>query len=246
MEGDYFGGANQVSAQLAFNERHRLVILNTETGARRNLGVFTPTTTSIVELEVTADETVIRDSYLPTVSVLPNLGSLPARDGVAVNSTVAEQGVGVDEYSVNILTNGTQLYNQTFDGAGSNEASLDLEGLAGGEVTVWVNWTTVDGQTEQVDTRYRIREVGNGHALLPVLQSADMGGDTPNTMSSLLVIVLALFATAIAATRMGSGPSGLMGMIVMAGGALIGWVPFGWLVAGAVTWLVLSGVQNRI
>jgi hypothetical protein len=65
-------------------------------------------------------------------------------------------------------------------------------------------------------------------------------------MSSLLVVVLALFSTAIAATRMGSGPSGLMGMIVVAGGALIGWIPFGWLVAGAVTWLVLSGVQNRI
>jgi hypothetical protein len=249
VEGDFFGAANSMAAQLAFNERHRIVITNTATGATRELGSFTPTATATVELEVHNDDEIVNERFAPTAAFDPDVGSLPA----ASSDVSVDVGPGgktlVTYYFSARLENGTELFNTSGSSADGEtlESTIGLAGAEDQNVTLYLNWTAADGDTGSESRVYTVREsFDNQYALLPTLLNADVGGETPNTLTSLLVVLAALLATGYAATEMGSGPAGLVGLGVVAMGALVDFVPFGWLVAGSIAWLVMAGVRNRL
>jgi hypothetical protein len=239
-----------MAAQLAFNERHRIVITNTATGATRELGSFTPTATATVELEVHSDDELVNERFAPSVAFRPAVGSLPADSGVNVSADVGPGDKELSSYYFSgRLGNGTEVFNTSGSSAdgGTLSATADLGSTGGQELTLYLNWTAADGATGSESKTVSLREsFDNEFGLLPTIMSADLGGDTPNALSSLLVVVSAVLATGYAATEMGSGPAGLVGLGVVAMGAVVGFVPFGWLVAGSVGWLVMSGVRNRL
>jgi len=251
VEGDYFGIANRVSAQLLFNERHRLVITNTETGASRNLGPFTPTSSNFIELTVEADDSIVNQAPdIPRVTISPQIGSLPARANTDIQVQVEPGTKTFTNYNIKaILSNGTILHNQSHANSNGDEhdITLDLDNTDNQELTVWVNWTATDGSSNQIPTVYTLQEfIQNDYSLLTILTNAPLGEEPPNALSSLITVVLAILATGYTATRMAGGPAALVGLGVITMGAILSWIPFGWLVAGAVTWVVLSGVRNRI
>jgi hypothetical protein len=247
VEGDYLGASNEVSVQVAYNERHRVVVTNVDTGESRVLGVFTPTASTITELEIFNIGEVIAQPSMPVVSFEPAVGSLPAADGVPVNVTVNGRTKSIESYTLKaVASNGTVLATASLPSAGDGSVALGLSDYRGQDVTVWANWTASDGTEEQVSREWGVRSrAGSQYSLLAVLTSLDLG-ETPNGFSSLLTVVPALLVTGYAATSMGSGAAGLLGLAVVAAGAVLGWVPFTWLVAGGASWAVFAGLRNRL
>jgi hypothetical protein len=247
VEGDYFGGANQVTAQLKFNERHRLVITNTRTNESRILGPYTATSSNIVELEVFTDDEVIAEQEGPHALFTPTVSTLAAKQ-TGMSAEVFNGSESLDGYTVRAaLENGTTLHSSSYTGQGGlHTFTADLSGAGGQEVTVWVNWTAGASSGSINETWYVSPGRSNQYSLLSLVAGVDLGGSTPNALSVLLTLTLAVFGTAYAATNTGSGVAGLAGLGVIVAAGIIDWVPLVWVVPVGLTWVILSAVRNRI
>jgi hypothetical protein len=238
VEGDFFGGANRVPAQLEFNVRYRLRIRNAVTNETRLLGAYTASSSELIDLELTGDEAVVAPEGEPGVGIEPAVAALPPGT-IDFNVTVTDGGAGLDSYTVEVVDgSGSTLSSSTYGSAGSRTEAVDVSGSGG--VTVWVNWTA-GPETGSRSAAYEVStRPDDDHALLPVLAAADLGGGTPNTLSVLVTLVVSISATAFAADRLGSAKAGLVGVAAATGAALLGWIPLMWMVPTAVAWVVLA------
>ena len=251
VEGDYFGGSNQVGAQLEYNSRYRIVIENIETGQSRNLGAYTPTASNVIDLEVFATDEAVEQTVAPNVDVTPGLTRIPSRDAMEMSFNVSEGDMDLEAYEIRVQ-NGSGAVIETLEGTGPGDRSIAVNTTAheGGQVEVVFNWTAADGTTqERTAALFDVaRGFDNDGALIPALLSVgdSPAGTPPGPTQGMLALVSALAATGFAARRLSSGAAGLVGLGVLGIATLVGFFATTWLFAAAITWVVLSGLQKRV
>ncbi|WP_225334247.1 hypothetical protein [Halomicrobium urmianum] len=254
VQGDVIGSTGEYRVQLANNVRHRLVVLNTETGERMVLGPYTPIADGAQQIRVHADgEIEIRDVG-PIVNNKPMLGVVPAGQ-TDVTVDVRELDESVSSFNVTAIreneTNSTVLANDSATGAGSLTLSLDLSNMSDSTLVVKTQFEMDSGRS---GTRYRNysinRQFENPNSLLSVagdVPSLLPAGDVAAFQTMVSVLLSILMAGAVATNyRLSSESIGLVVVLVLAAFSVIGWVQYGLVFASSVAWISFTALRRGI
>lgn len=246
--GDYFGANDQFEAQIRFNTRHRLVLVNAETGERRVLGTYTPLTSAQETISVSPSGDLGLPDEHPTVSFSPSARTLPDENGVAVSSTISAGTMDLQNWSVSMYhidpsgTN-TTLFSEAGADAdgGSKEATLALAGLEGG-VKVVTGYTFSNGAKGSQVATYRLAEgTTRSMTLLDgiVGMVALVPGQNASEVLTLTAMILTIVGTAAVGTafRMSTEGMGAVTVLLVGAFSILGWLPYSLL----FTVLVLFG-----
>jgi hypothetical protein len=255
VEGDYFGATGQFPAQLRYNVRHRLVLINTQTGDQRVIGPYTPVSDAERTITVQTNGTIRLDRPGAQVSFSPTTGTVTGQDSTPLAVTIAESNQTISSWSVTMTANtsGTtaQVYGQTGSGEATLSPSPNLTQYTGGTLEVTVTYTLADGSTGLTTKTYRIREgYDNQFSLLSVLGS--VGTRLPDrhvgAFTSLVAVFVTVFATiAIAGTtRVSTELIGLVAVGLISGFAVIGWVGYNLAFVGGIGWVSLAALRRGL
>lgn len=257
VQADYFGATNEVPAQLRHAVRHRLVLLNTQTGERSRRGQYTPLNSNekVVEVKESGDVTI--QGLEPVVELSPTVGTLPATNDSAVSVRVFNQSLDLSEWTVTVRYegNGTNetLAEVTRSGpaGGSVSPALNLSNRAGGSVKIVVTWTTDGGETGRETFARRVQQpFSNDYSLISVLGNVNALVPEQNvgvfqTMVAIIVSVLVAVTTA-AKFRASTEAVGLAAVGTVAGFTLISWVPASMLFASGVTMTAFAAYRRGL
>jgi hypothetical protein len=257
VQGDYFGASGDMSAILKYNTRHRLVLLNTQTGQRRVLGTYTPLSSQEVMLEVTASGEIQIQFGGPSVTVSPSARSLPDLSTVSVTSALSANGQDVLDWNVTVTyedgSTSQTLASESYTGVGPGEftSTLDLTNKSGGEVVVDIQWTLEDGDAGRKTVRFGVRETyRNQNSLLSVLGA--LTGLVPEANQGMFQGLLSVFVTLVTMFAVGSKLRastelvGMVGVVMLAGWGTIGWLPYNAVFAAAIAWVAITGLRRGI
>jgi len=255
VQGDFFGASGEFEAILREGERHRLVILNTQTGESRVLGRVTPLNPGAQEIEIQSRDDIELSRIGPLMTVEPSTRALPASD---TDVTISVDALNTDltswNYSVELVeANGstTTLATDSFGSEGSANPSFNLTNDESATLRVSVGWETADGRTLVDTTEFRIVPDYGGYSLLdglfefPTLFSSSGDGAAATTM-------IALFASVFGAGAVGRSlrPStegiGLVALGILAIFAIIGWIGYPVVFACAVVWTALVALRRGL
>lgn len=240
VEGDYFGATGKFSAQLRYNQRHRLIIRNIETGEQRSLGSFTPLASGEQIVQVNPSGEIQLHERIAEVEFDPDARSLPATTNTTSNVTIASPASSLENYSIEyVLVNATNQSNttvlKTVNGTESTGETvsndLNLSGQAGDTVRIEVEYRTESGETAMVRSEYRIREhFANEYSLIASINHVKAAVPPGNwnmfsTMASLLVTVLVTTTVAVH-VRMGTELVGVVALTSLLAFAYLGWFPW--------------------
>lgn len=252
--GDYFGANSEFPAQLAFNQRHRLILHNVQTGKERPLGTFTPIATGPQTITVSPSGEIQVDETQPTIS-FPEMSRLPAKPSVPFEITIAENDKAISNWSATIeyadSSTTTVLYDATSSPDDSHSATLDLEDRDNGTVTAIVEYTLEDGTTRTVSKTYVVQAfLKNDNSLLASLTAfVDLApSSNQDSMTTFLAMFLTVFATAgiVWKVPMPTEMVGITAWGVLAVFGVLGWVPYQMLfVSGvaAASFAYLGGIR---
>jgi len=253
IEGDYFGATGQFTSQLRYNTRHRLILLNTETGQERNLGTITPTNSGLQTVQVTGSDTILLGDTGPSISIGPQVRALPATQGASVTAEIGGDAE-IEEWTLTAthIHDGTSetLLQQTYSGDKTSASpSFNLTDRSG-TVRIEVEVTTADGTTMTRTAVYTIREhYQTDNSLFDALKDAVnlLPGDGEGT-PKLLAAIFTVIITASAARTMALSPegAGVVALLCVAGFAVIGWLAMDVVFAGAVTGVTMLAIRRGI
>jgi len=249
--GDFFGATGQFPAQLANNERHRLVLLNVETGERRKLGTYTPISSSQQEVVVTPSGIIDVRSPAPIAQVRPQLDRLPALDASKLRFNLDNRSKSVSGLMVEVVVNNTTLLNQTYSSGGEITEELSLGGYAGENATVRIWWEDSNGSHLVTTQRYRIVEtMDNDSSLLESLaQLASLPPpENQGDFTSFLAIFVTVMAIAGISTQLpiGGDAAGLAGLLLLTGFGVIGWVGYGLVFVSGVGVITFGALRRGL
>lgn len=246
--GDYFGAAGQFPAKLALNKRHRLVLLNVNTGQSRVLGTYTPIASQKQTVTVAPSGTISRQPYGPTADVQPGVSVVPALNNTTLSITLRNESSSVSSWRIVANTSSVELWNATVS-PGNVSHDFALANRGGQSLQVRVLATTANG-TRVVETRtYTVQEsLSNDATLLATLSrvtevAAPGTAGALTTMLSMIVTVLAMVGLA-SRTRASGMVTGVTGVLVLGAFGAIGWVSFD-LVFVAGVGVVTFGALRR-
>jgi len=253
--GDYFGATGQFPTTLQSDTRHRLVLINTETGDERTLGSYTPTADGAQTVLVTSDGTInVQENA--SVQIEPGTRSLIATDAnqqLGVSITRGSQNISTWTVTVTYTndTTNTTLVTRTGSGDATVAPTLNLSDRAGGEVQVTVTYTLESGGTGAANATYRVRQHrANRFSLLSVLGSVstqipdrNMGPFTTLVALFTTVIVTGAFATVVPAS---SETTGLVAVATISGFALVGWVGPNLMFAAGAGWVAMAALRRGV
>lgn len=256
VEGDYFGGTGKFDSHLRRNVRHRLVLINAETGDRRVLGHFTPTRDGaehIIEITQRGEISIIDEG--PYAGFRPGTGSLPATNATTSTVEIQPMEKNMSQYNVTWILNRTSENGTLRRLSGSQRdgetltTDLNLTGEVGSEVIVVVEWTTEDGESGTFSKVYGIREsYQHEHSLFEAIAGITASLTNPGLWTSFVSLFGSVLFGGIVASRLRLSSEGI-GLVVIAalvGFGLLGWI--GWpvpLIAGLV-WIVASGLRRGL
>lgn len=253
--GDYFGATDEYRTQLRYNERHRLVLLNTETGQQRILGPYTPLVSTREELRILSNGTTRIRGIGAVVSVAPSTRAAPASQTDLVEVTVENQSTSFAWWNVTFFvgnnTTTTQLYsvNRSRPAGGTINPSLNLSGWAGGTLSVRTQWQTTDGASGSETHTFRVAETfANGDSFFGNVGTISTLVDNPDqfgTFVAMLTTVLGMGALAHR-FRLGTEALALAGSGILAGWALVGWVPMRIVFVAGVAAVTLAFVRRGL
>jgi len=254
VQGDFFGATGEFEAVLAENTRHRLVILNTETGDRRVLGRVTPINTGTSEVEIQSREDIELSRLGPIASIGPRVGALPAaKTDVSVGVRPAGATVASWNYTVTLQPDSgpaQTLASGQLSDAGSENPSFNITNETG-TVLVEVGWESADGRTMVETKRYRIVEQYEGYSLLDGLTNFSMlfsnSGDA-EAATSVIALLTSVFGAGAVAIKMRASTEGIglsaLGMLAI--WSVVGWISYAVVFAGAVVWTALVALRRGI
>jgi hypothetical protein len=257
VHADRFGAAGEFPATLRFGARHRLIVRNTETGAERVVGPYTPivNTQQTITVQSQGDPTLATDVR---VTMKPGLRQVQNGSAVSVTASIASDAGRLDSYQVRYLVKepastqtatlatatGTQPTGETIS------ETLDLTGRAGAQLLVVVEYTMTDGTTHTETVRYRITDsYGSQIGLLPTLESMPtlLADGTTDMVTTLISVVAALAMLASAASLGASTEAvGITGVVTLAGFGVIGWVGYGLVFAAGGAWVAMSALRRVV
>jgi hypothetical protein len=241
--GDYFGASNEVGSQLAFNQRHRIIITNTETGFSRDLGAYTPTSSAVTNLEVHVDETIVADKAMPSFAASPSTRSF-TEGLVNMSAQVRAGDMELESYTIELKSAGQTIHTYSGSSPERHNFQADLTGYGGNTTTLWFNYTTEEGWSDEKSVAFDVRESYDGFSFIGGMLA--IGGDAPNTFTIMLTLLIVLFATGFAASKMETGAAALVSLAIIGGAAMVSFVPTSWFVASVITFLVMAGVRQRL
>lgn len=256
VEGDFFGGTGEFPAHLRYNTRHRLILLNTDTGQRRNASIFIPVQDGEQTIRVleTGEITVGEGDSAFTFG--PSIRQLPAINETTVGVQAVNRTTGIDEYTVTVTyrneTSTVELTNATIQGDTDFSADLDLRNKSGGNVTVSVDYTLADGTTGATSAEYTvIQHFANEHSLVSIMggiTSDQIPAKNVGTFTSLISVLASLFVAGTVATsfRASTEAIGLVVIATLAGFAILDWFAYQYLFAIIVTWLGFAAVRRGL
>lgn len=250
--GDFFGATDEFSAQMEYEVRHRMVLINVETGKTRTLGTFTPVTDSTQTLAITPPNEDIEAQGVQAM-ISPQTSRIPAVSDALIEASVIGQNQNIDSWSVTAeLRNETstqEIWNFTSSTGGTKNTTLDLGGQSGKNLTVTLTYQAggmiiSEQRVIQIDKRYNpdstlLGALGSLIGLSP--DSAQSG------LTTLLAMFLSIFMIGSAARIQPSGElAGLVGVAMLTGFAAIGWVGWGLVFVSGVGLVSFAGIRRGI
>ena len=258
VEGDYFGATSKFAAHLEYNERHRLIIVNTETGDSKRLGTFIPVVAGEYQITIYQSGETEVGGLSPIVTTKPSVRSLYGNQSTNISVTINPQSATLASYTVTGVyeaSNGTKT--TLFTDSGSNGEgetltnAVDLTGLDGGTVYINTTWETSTGKTGSDSAVYTVlASYDNQYSLLAVagdLTGRVAGGAGGAFISLLALLLTALGTAAIAGTlRLSTMASGLVATGFIALFVIIGWLGVQYLFVAGVAVVVVGGIRSGV
>lgn len=255
VQGDRFGATGQFPAQLRYNQRHRLILINTETGKRLNKKQYTPTSSDLQEVRVLSTEDIELQNVETIASIGPDVRSLVGRNGTVFTATIDAGDSTVDSWTVTATYSDgnttTTLYEDSGSGSVELRPALNLSGRGGGKVTVTVQYTLDTGTTGTKNATFVVRaSYQNEYSLLSVLGSVTtlLPGQHVDQATSMLALIFTLLLTAAAASvvRPSTEGVGLIAVGFVSAFYTIGWLSRETMFIAAVAWLAIAGLRRGL
>jgi len=229
--GDYFGATGQFPGKLAYNTRHRLVLLNVKTGRRRVMGSYTPLTAQTQTVVVAPNGGIKRLGLQPSANVRPGIGRLPALNNTTLSFSLLNHNSSVSKWHVWVNSSSGTVWSTTRSSPGAFTHDVNLANLAGESVTVHVNYATANGSFTAKKKRYHVMEspssqvslLGNIESLVQLSPQGSRDQFTAFLAMGLTILSMAAIASQTPAS---SDIVGLSGVLFLVGFAALGWV--GW------------------
>jgi len=248
--GDYFGASGQFPAQLRYNTRHKLIILNTETGQRRELGTFTPLQSSEQTVTVTPNGEVTVKGPGAQVNIQPSTRTLAGTSNQNLSVTIdGGQNATLDTWSVDVYyvnesaDTKTSLFSESSSSGGNTKltTTLNLSDRGGGSVKVVANWTTEDGRSGGEKTTYSVQNVyENENSLLSGLAALVglIAGKNQDVFQISLGVIGTILITAAVSSqlRLPSEVIGLVAVGSLTGFAIVGMLPYSIMFVAVAVW----------
>jgi len=253
VQGDFFGATGTIEAQLRYNTRHRLVLLNTETNRQRVLGRVTPLASNTEEIEVNSREDIQLSEIGPIVYISPQVGTLPASEtSVGVDVRAANADLTSWNYSLRYEDGGSTVLDQgQFSSASAVESSVNLTGMADGQVVLEVGWQTADGRSNVQTATYAVSEqYSNANSLLSVLPQfrTSLPASSQQAFGAIVSVLLSVLGAAAVALRVpiSSESFGLLALGILGIFSVIGWISYAVIFAGGVAWVGMAAIRRGI
>lgn len=253
--GDYFGANDQFTAQIKYNTRHRLVLVNSETGERRVLGTYTPLTSGTETLTVSpGGELDLPDTH-PSFTFSPSVRTVPDNSSVDLSAGITPGDIALQDWEVNIYhvdgaTNNTLYSESSSDSSGGDvSTAVDLSGRDG-SVKVVTSYTLEGGTHGSRVATYSIN-AGPTESMSFLDGVVGLIGLVPGSDSemvlSLTAMVLTVVGTAAVGSRyrMSSEGMGLVTLALVAAFAILGWVDYSLLFIVLVLFASLTFLRRR-
>lgn len=257
VEGDFFGATGAFSARLRDEARHQLILINTETGVRRDVGDHVPISDGNRVVQVTTDGQVRLLAAEPTVSYDPSIRSLPATNSTSLAVELASGDSELTAYNVTwILTNKSGRYTLATEtgqnGSGDRwEKSFDLRGSAGGNLTVVTNWTTAAGVSDDETAVYAITEYfANEYSLLNIVASVPQVVPARNAamFTSFLSVVISVLVMLFVGGNLHASTESVAGAGIasLSFFGAVGWISWGVVFVAGFTAIATGAVRRGL
>jgi len=256
--GDQFGATGQFPAELATGARHRLVLLNTETGERRPVGAYTPLAGGEQTITVSPSGGIsVVDTGL-SIAWIPGTDLVPATDNATLGARVDTRSVTITDWSISathVPPSGTNTtlwtYSTSADG-GRATTTANLSGL-NGTVVLDINYQLSTGVSDSRQRVLTLQAQSNAfsYSLLGQLDSApgallpteDVSAFTTGVSLLLTVLSMAVIATATGTTSELTAGSGVL---ILAGFSVIGWVGYPLVTVTGVAWIGMTAIRRGV
>lgn len=253
--GDYFGANDQFTAQIRYNTRHRLVLVNAESGERRVLGTYTPLAAGTETITVSPEGELDLPDEFPTVEFTPSAGTLPGENGVDVSSTITEGSEDLANWSVSMYhidgATNTTLYSESSSNptGGTREATLDLSDREG-SIKVVTAYELESGLSGSRIAEYSIQD-GAGRSMTILSAITGLVGlipgqnqDTVKTLTAMILVVLGTGALG-SIFRLSSEGMGLVVLALVSAFSILGWLPYSLLFTVLVLGASIALLRRR-
>lgn len=242
IQGDFFGSTGKFEAQLLRDTRHRMRVVNVETGDHRVIGAYTPTQDALETVTISPDGSITVDDGFEQIFAQPAIGSISASEAAefGVELREGEEVIESWEIEVILMQNATEttLATRSGEGASVETFDLDLREAAGGSVIANVDYETATGSgTVQLSRSVRENYPGSDGlvgGLITIGDGLGVDGDASGASMLASLFVSLLISAGVARISTSADVIGIAALMSVAGFAIIGWLPFTVLFAAAV------------
>jgi len=256
--GDEFGATGQFPATLATGVRHRLVLLNTETGERRVAGTYTPLAGGEQTITVSPSDGVSVLDSGPTIAWIPGTDLLPATDSAQLGARLENRSATITSWSVtatHVPETGTNSTLWTYSASTNGGRATTTENLSGlsGQVILNVTYSSDTGVTTSDVRAFTLQDQSDafGFSLLGQMDSAP-GALLPSqdvsafqTAVALMLAVLSMAVVAVSTNTTSELTAGA-GVLILGGFSVVGWVGYPLVVTSGVAWLGLTAIRRGV
>jgi hypothetical protein len=252
--GDYFGANGQFPAELAFNERHRLTLINTRTGQTRPLGTYTPLSSGEQELAISVSGQIDPVGADGSFAAKPTADLLPDQN-LTLELSVRNGSAPIDSYEISIYQleeDGSNSTLATLTGSSAETRTVDvnLSGATGGELKIVTTASTENGGFKRTKTYGVIERDDESTSLLPQLDALKglLPSDDRDPFTTAVAMIVTLVGTAGAASRfrLSTEVVGVAGIGFLTGFAILGWVGYDLLFVAVVAWGALAIARRQL
>ena len=256
IQGDFFGATGKFEAQLLRDTRHRMRVVNVETGEERVVGAFTPQASATETVTILPDGSIEVDRGLEQIHAQPAIGSIPAAQAAEFGVDIQEGEQEITSWDIEIVlideSGETTLATRSGSGTGTETFQLDLTDADGGTVMAVVDYQTA----ERSGTVRLSREVRENYAgaegllggLISIGDGLGAGEDTgPSGASMMAALFVSLLVTgAVARVSTSADVMGIAALMSIAGFAILGWLPMSALFASTVGFGAMIALRRGI
>ncbi|UXF50862.1 MAG: hypothetical protein HQRvContig02_6 [Haloquadratum phage sp.] len=256
IQGDFFGSTGKFTASLLRDTRHRMRVVNVETGEERVIGAFTPQQSAEETVTILPDGSITVDRGLEQIHAQPAIGSIPAAQAAEFGVDIQEGEQEITSWSIEITlmqnTTETTLATRNGSGTGVETFTLDLSNADGGTVMAVVDYETATSSgTVRLSRSVRENYAGAEGLLGGLITIGDglgAGEDSgPSSASMMASLFISLLVTGgVARVSTSADVMGISALMSVTGFAILGWVPMSLLFAATVGFGAMIALRRGV